>query len=238
MLLVGANGAIGTRYRHVLNYLDIPFVSFDANYVKNPLKHETVITHRRLEEFTEQPALICTPTHLHFKHVKKMVDMGYSDFLVEKPVFSEAHEYTEALGWAGVSIHSVMNYKLLDSPGAIGPTRYMNFHAGKERPEWNLFQIVALARSEIEINLECPVWTCYLNGKKITLEQINQSYLEQVKKYLHDRDHCVTLDEAEGYFYKVRKWFSQNWQSESKPDSAPVASQAKSFVHSGTEKQF
>lgn len=237
MVLVGANGAIGTRYRFILNHLERPFVSFDVNYIKNELPFEHVITHKDLARYNQEAALICVPSQLHFKTLNKLRHLGYTRFFVEKPVFTEINHYEEASQW-DVDIRAAMNYKFIDDPAASGRTIYSNFYAGKERTEWNLFQPVALARGEIELNLECPVWSLYLNGKKISLEQINLSYVQMIKTYLDNPHLCVSLEEAEGYFFKVKRWFSQNWQSEFKPDSHPKDSLTKLSVQYSTEKTF
>lgn len=240
LLIIGAAGQIGTRYRHVLNYLGRGFISHDINFIQDTLPREVFITHKLLKDWRHLPVLVCTPSHTHYKTVKRLMDLGYTKFLVEKPVFTEGTHYYEALDWRldGISIHAAMNYKELDDKTSEGFTVYKNFYAGKEKTKWNLFQPVALARGDIEIDLRCPIWTCYLNGKKISLEQINQSYLEMIKKYLSNDHRCVTLSEAHDYFYKVERWFSLRSPSDYKPDSPAPDSREKLFDPFGTEKTY
>jgi hypothetical protein len=227
MIIVGASGRIGERYKAVLNHLGRKFYSYDAQFKPARFKKETAILASDLKaKSMVKPVLIATPSRTHYAVLEKFYKLGYREFLIEKPMFTEVAQYAAAECLKGVDIRGIANYKWID--GKQGVTEYDHFDAGKESPEWNLFQIIALARGELILKSESPTWQCTLNGRKLSLEEVHQSYITQMDKFFKNREDCLGLGEAETWFFRVKRYMQTRYVLESKPDLAPKGSPAKS----------
>jgi hypothetical protein len=228
MLIVGASGKIAQRYKAILNYLGHPFYSYDVNFKEATWPLEKSVQAKDLHKIVrEEPAvLIATPSDTHFKVLKRFYHMGYRRFLIEKPIFTQQLDYELAREFEGADIRGIANYRYVD--GAGGHTIYDYYDAGGEKWYWNLFQIIAMAKSTLTVKRDSPVWSCTLNGKKLTLEEVHKSYIFQIQEFLSNPEKCLSLDEGEEWFFKVRKFVQKQLASESKPDLAQKDSPGKS----------
>ncbi len=232
MFLVG-RGSIGKRYAAILNYLEIPFFSYDPiDYL--PFSYEKRInkldsTH--IKNLSKE-AIIATPTENHIETAEYLLNYGFEKLLIEKPMFLEEDDYY----WADAQkadIRMVCNYHLLD--GIYGDTVYNYYEQGKEQPWMNLFQIIGLAQGKIKINYDSPVWYCKLNGRELTLEDVHKSYIEMLKLWMSTPERLVTPMEALRWHRKCIEW--QKLESGYKAVSAVKDSPTKSSTNSGKEKR-
>lgn len=230
MLIVGSSGRIAQRYKAILNHLKHPFFSYDVNFKPAVWPKESIVQSKDLHRIikNELPIIIATPSDTHYRVLKRFYDLGGRKFLIEKPIFTNSIDYTNAKdAFPDALISGIANYRYLDE--TEGKTTYDYFDAGQEKWYWNLFQIIALARGEIELKSDSPVWKCALNGKKLSLEDVHQSYILQIQEFLNTPEKCLSLEEGEEWFYKVKRYVRKLSDSASKPDLAAPASQGKSL---------
>lgn len=226
MIIVGSSGRIAQRYKAILNYLQKDFYSYDVNFKAPTYRREKSVQGKDIHKLKDVPAFICTPSHTHYKVLEKFYVMGYRDFLIEKPLFTHHADYENARHLKGARISGICNYKYID--GKKGETHYNYFDAGQEKLHWNLFQIIALARNELKLESESPIWQCTLNGRKLSLEDVHKSYILQLEDFFKNPLKGLSLDEAEEWFFKVQKFVQKQLVLESKPDSDPTDSLKKS----------
>lgn len=227
MLIVGAAGSMGKRYRAILNSLNVPFKSFDLVEYPRMWENETIIP--AVDWFHVkhcQRAIVCTPSRTHSISVDELQELGIKKLLIEKPMFDHETDYQ----WARkqtADLRMVCNYKFID--GTEGPTMYNYYDAGREEPWMNYFQIIGMARGELQIHDRSPVWQCTMNGRILSLLDVQNSYVTMIRKWIKDPSELVGLEEAYQWFQKAQKW-----ASEYKAGSPLDDFQIKSSMKSGT----
>lgn len=169
-LLIGCLGSMGQRYQAILNYLKEPFEGIDvAKFSKRPFKE--------FDRF-----IIATPTPTHFKWFLELQEFK-KPILIEKPISKNLDEVRQIVnGQAPVSM--MMQYKFLMDPTSMGPSSYNYFRHGNDGLVWDLFQIIALSNSHPDIAEDSPIWSCWINGKKLNLSDMDAAYVKAVSSFL------------------------------------------------------
>lgn len=197
ILLLGSNGSMGRRYQAILNHLSVPYIPLD---IGQQCFHSKFI----------QGTIIATPTETHSTLIKQVAD--YGPILCEKPICKSLAEMNETLDFIrdeGVKFTMMNQYSLLDDPFSAGHTHYDYYNTGKDGTVWDCMQIIGAARSTVTIKSESPIWSCVLNGKKISIEQMDHAYLKFVKLWLEFKP-LQTLDYIREMHYKVREYELKN----------------------------
>lgn len=170
ILLLGAEGSMGRRYQAILKHLKVSYLPVEINEEVPRLVFDGVI--------------IATPTDTHQGLIKKY---HYMPILCEKPVCRNLFELNETLDFVrDNNVHFTMmnQYFLLDDPHMTGPTIYDFYNTGKDGLHWDCLQIIGLARTTVEIMNKSPIWSCMLNGKQLSILDMDKAYLDFVKKWL------------------------------------------------------
>ncbi len=205
--LIGSEGSMGMRYQAVLAHLKEPFTPLDSTKNKESEIEKAVKESTRI--------LIATPTKTHVEILRKYMPLK-KPILCEKPVTKDIVEMIELHSWAskqGYSYNMVMQYKRLDIPFKT-PDRwshYNYFRPGK--PEdglaWNCMQTIALAQGPVWISDKSPVWECTVNGRSLSLANMDQAYVDEIRLWLIGALD-QSMDEILQMHKKVHEWKEQH----------------------------
>jgi hypothetical protein len=177
ILILGAEGAMGRRYQAILRYLGKPFRCAD---VRNP---EDLV-----QEMASQAhgLIIATPTATHTQLIRKYLKYGIP-ILCEKPItknVAELKELTMDIRRAGSPFRMMQQYSMLMEPRKIGKTQYNYFKHGSDGLIWDCIQIITLARGDVRLGEDSPIWRCMINGKALDLAHMDAAYIGYVQKWL------------------------------------------------------
>ena len=161
--IVGYNGNMARRYRAILDYLDISHCGEDVG-------------HRfgRLDEC--QGVIITTPTNMHLWHLDQFERTGLP-ILCEKPISLGVFTLPK-----DANIQMVNQYAFT-GPWPEGVTYYNNWNTGKDGLEWDCINIIGLARGEVVVENNSPFWKCAINGKELTLHDIDMGYIKMIEAW-------------------------------------------------------
>lgn len=178
VLIIGSEGSMGKRYQAILKYLEIPFSGVDINHSVGFVLNKVADASR---------VILCTPTDNHFSYLEKIIPIG-KPILCEKPISRSLREMERILGL--IEQHRsnfAMTFQyseLVPANQDPGQSHYHYFRSGKDGLIWDCLQIIALAKGEIEISNDSPVWRCMINGRKLSLSDMDHAYLNFTRKWL------------------------------------------------------
>lgn len=177
ILIVGSNGSMGKRYQAVLRYLGHAFTGMDK---ESP--------HEAIAYAAEKAAgvIICTPTDTH-EDMIRLVLPARKPILCEKPVCKDVGKLRALLkeiDEADVPFRMVMQYQHLVDKNRIGKSFYDYFRTGNDGLLWDCMQILGFARGEVEIRNKSPMWSCMINGKTLSIKDMDAAYIAEVQQWL------------------------------------------------------
>lgn len=179
-LIIGANGSMGTRYRAIFDWLDVPYWAVDRETSLDTIKTRAQAADR---------ILLCTPTITHYDLLKHLIPLE-RPILCEKPIVKDLDDLNEILTMARrlkTPFNMVMQYEeLLNDDGLESDEEsvYDYFRHGNDGLVWDCLQIIALANGDINIDEKSPIWTCQINGQKLDLAKMDQAYVSHVRRWL------------------------------------------------------
>jgi hypothetical protein len=175
IVIFGSNGSMGKRYQTILNYLNIHHVDIDVST-------DMYQDYKKIDGI-----IIATPTDTHLEFIKIFSDLKVP-ILCEKPLSTDFKEIEQikALVDQGLNLTMMNQYKLLDDPSSEGPSFYNYFRHGNDGLYWDCMQIIGLARGSIQIHESSPVWTCMLNGKALSLSDMDWAYVQYVQDWIQN----------------------------------------------------
>lgn len=174
--LLGANGSMGRRYQAILRYLQAAYQAFD----REEFHLERVASALR----SSDRVIIATPTpsHLSLCALVSVEAPGIS-ILCEKPL-ATTREALEAM-LVLPNLMMMAQYTLLDAH-KDGDTCYDYFHSGQDGLAWDCCQLIGLARGSVILRNESPIWRCTLNGRALSLDELEQAYVKFVAKWIRN----------------------------------------------------
>lgn len=179
VLIVGAKGNMGRRYAAILTYLGKEWTGVD---IEQPSSSTRAAAQR------SDGVIIATPTKTHASLIRLMADLK-KPILCEKPVTTDIAEMrTMALELKlnKTNLTMVHQYKeLIDMP-SIGWSYYNYWNHGRDGLVWDCIQIIALARSEVAIQDDSPVWKCRINGKALNLRHMDRAYIKMIDRWMRE----------------------------------------------------
>lgn len=178
ILIVGSEGSMGKRYQCILKYLGKSFVCAD--------KQDSLSNIRRLAEKTEG-IIIATPTETHVDLVSSLLPFR-KPILCEKPVSKDVSilkELNQRIEDSKTPFRMMFQYEILNRSCSYGPSRYNYFKHGNDGLVWDCLQIIGLARKEIVLGEDSPIWSCKLNGKALSLSHMDAAYIAYVQKWFN-----------------------------------------------------
>lgn len=177
ILIVGSSGSMGLRYQSILRYLDVDFKIYDIKQKIRPTLTQVATN--------VDGVILATPTDTHFDYIYKFAWQNIP-ILCEKPLSKNKDELDAIKSFAknGLNLTMMMQYKMLDDPSSTGDSHYNYFRTGNDGLKWDCLQIIGLARGNVAISNGSPIWDCKLNGKQLSLADMDLAYVNFVKEWL------------------------------------------------------
>ena len=178
IVLIGSSGSMGRRYQAILRFLDQDFIGFDLGQDAEAIAEA---------ERGSTGVIIASPTDTHERYLRAFDDLPVP-ILCEKPVMKNLPSLARFLDDRRAAFRMMTQYALLDQKGLpdYGLTHYDFYHHGTDGLAWNCMQLIGLARGAVQLYEQSPIWTCYLNGRKLSLDQVGWAYVEYVRLWLRE----------------------------------------------------
>lgn len=182
IVLFGAKGSMGRRYLSILRFLKIPCIAYD----RGDFSLEDVVDKLR----SSDGAIVATPTDMHLALCSLIAaETPTVPILCEKPLSKKLGEVEAILGFPN-RITMMTQYAMLDPSSVDGhETVYDYYDSGKDGLGWDCIQLLGLARGPVDLRAESPVWRCVLNGRRLTLHEVQQAYVEFVDTWMAGKVH-------------------------------------------------
>ena len=179
ILVVGYKGNMGRRYTSILNYLQVPWFGLDVDDIKTGYQGKLD------KKFTA--VIIATPTLIHCEYIRMFAKIEVP-ILCEKPITKDLEELNKTLDYVAAypsaKLDMVMQYKELVYSTAKKPTKYNYYKSGNDGIYWDCIQIIGLAKGEIYLSNESPIWKCQINGQHLKIQDMDWAYVEMIKRWL------------------------------------------------------
>lgn len=168
---------MGLRYQAILRYLGKEFVGVDRETNEK----------KRLEiAKTCDGIIIASPTETHEIVIQDLLE-AKKPILCEKPVSKDIDalgRIIERVEKERVPFRMMYQYSILTNPSRIGKTFYDYFRHGSDGLMWDCLQIIGLARGECVLKENSPLWSCMINGKRLSLADMDAAYIAYIQKWL------------------------------------------------------
>ena len=187
ILIYGADGSMGKRYQAILKYLEQPFSTIE-------IKDDKTVVSERLEACSR--VILCTPTDTHYPLLKDIIPVG-KPILCEKPITKAMFELADILNRCETNktdFNMTFQYSEFPEVNLTGPdgqqwvtaepSSYNYFRTGNDGLVWDCLQIIALAKGEIQLGNDSPIWQCTINGYALDQSQMDGAYVSFVERWL------------------------------------------------------
>lgn len=192
ILIIGADGNMGQRYSKILNFLGEPWFGVDK---------KDKVSNYQLNKTTG--VIIASPTQCHMDH---LIEFEKFPILCEKPITTKMIDW-ELLEKRNLKhFNMVEQYKFLADPMAEGITQYAYFKHGNDGIYWDCIQPIGLAKGDIYLSEESPVWQCIINGKKIDLRKMDKAYIDNVRAWLRKDSFLSGFDQIKEMHFKTKRF--------------------------------
>jgi hypothetical protein len=174
--VIGAKGNMGRRYISICNYLDIPCIGCDFDEI--PPYSDKFTTH----------FIIATPTDTHEKILKSICELKKHSckILCEKPINTTGYlSVLDDIKESGHEIFMVNQYAYYSHLiyESNGVTSYNYYNSGKDGIFFDCIQLIHLAKDEIKLSNNNPIWDASINGVKLDRETIDLCYVKMIKDF-------------------------------------------------------
>lgn len=187
VLIVGADGNMGARYKAVLEYLGVPYSGVDKHH-----SEQWVQTAAR----NAKSIIIATPTDTHTQVIRTLGELN-RPILCEKPLTKDMDDLEDCLDFCrdvGTNLTMVYQYSMLNpGPELMGWTHYNYFRHGSDGLVWDCIQVIGLARGPLALEESSPIWTCTLNGRTLSLSSMDRAYVDFVDNWLRRPGHSLDM---------------------------------------------
>jgi hypothetical protein len=172
--VIGGKGNMGRRYAKILErYCDCDVLVVDTD------THETTADMQSCDGI-----IISVPTEVHVRTIYKNLMYG-KPILCEKPITKNILKLQTLLSIEGLDLSMINQYEFLDDKTSEGHTSYNYFKTGNDSLLWDCINIMGVARSSYDIRNDSLIWTCRLNGKQISLSDMDLAYIDNIKGWVN-----------------------------------------------------
>lgn len=202
ILIVGANGNMGQRYSKILNFLGEPWIGVDK---------KDKISNYDLKKIKK--VIIASPTDCHMEH---LIEFEKFPILCEKPITTKMIDFELLEKRKLTHFKMVEQYKFLVDPMAFGVTKYSYFKHGNDGIYWDCIQPIGLAKGDVYLSEESPVWHCIINGKSIDLRKMDEAYIHNVKAWLRGDSFLSGYEQIKKMHLKTKSFLKTgelHWKS-------------------------
>jgi hypothetical protein len=130
--------------------------------------------------------IICSPSDEHLTHIKQAIP-SQLPILCEKPItrnFDELQTFEKNQHLNLSQLQMVNQYSFLEAGSRGGLTEYDYFKSGADGLLWDCINIVGLARGKVRLANNSPVWDCAINGKQLSLADMDVAYLKMISSWV------------------------------------------------------
>jgi hypothetical protein len=78
----------------------------------------------------------------------------------------------------------VNQYNWISPKNTNKNTHYDFFKTGGDGLYWDCINVIGLANGLVEINNTSPIWSCAINGKSLSLFDVDISYIHMIEDWL------------------------------------------------------
>jgi hypothetical protein len=178
ILILGGKGNMGQRYQAVLRHLRKDFTIADVDM-------KPADTWKMAE--SSEGIILATPTDTHTAFILSLAKLG-KPILSEKPISKDVKELKKVLRHVKKQcpIAMVYQYGVIADRKAVGLTSYDYFKHGSDGLFWDCIQLVGLANGALELAEDSPIWKCSVNGKRLSLSQMDHAYIEFMAMWMRN----------------------------------------------------
>jgi hypothetical protein len=187
--VVGGKGNMGRRYCCILDFLGVPYYVVD-------LDTDTSV-HLNTTGF-----ILATPTNTHSALIMQYAKEWQLPILCEKPICKDPKELSEILKiktplrminqYAYYFLHSKNALKRIEmcAPEYMkGATYYNYYNSGSDGKYWDHINIIGLnSDDDINIRYDSPVWDCWINGKFIEKQRMDEAYIWDIEDWIEKKN--------------------------------------------------
>lgn len=177
IMLIGAEGSMGCRYRAILNYIGKESLPIDLGH-----------TNEFIFEMAARSdgIIIASPTDTHVPYLKLFRGLK-KPILCEKPFTKDIEELEPLMReyqeekWP---LSMMYQYSILASTKTSGLSYYNYFKHGSDGLAWDCLQIIGLANGKVELEETSPEWRCSINGEHVHYGTMDIAYIQYVRRWL------------------------------------------------------
>ena len=184
-VIFGANGSMGRRYTAICKNMGHTVLPIEIGQTLSPT-----------EDFDY--AIIATPTKTHFDIVKKLLPYNKT-ILCEKPVCFNLRRVKELrLLDKRHLVKVVCNWKFVKGmlPFNHNKIEYNFYNTGKDGLYYDCCQLVLLSHGSCILRTTSPTFMATVNGKSISLTNIENSYITMIEKLINHPEELWELKEG------------------------------------------
>lgn len=175
ILVVGAEGNMGTRYMTILKHLGIPAHGVDLGDPEDEVS---------LVPSSIDGIIIATPTNCHIANIRAFAKMK-KPILCEKPISKDPEEIKALFQeFPSLNLQMVYQYSILAQENCTGISSYNYFKHGGDGLIWDCIQIIGLAKGEIILEETSPEWHCIINGQRLSNSLMDMAYIQFIRKWV------------------------------------------------------
>lgn len=176
VLLVGSSGAIGRRYKAILNYLNVDVLECDPESgTGDNIFNKT------------DGVLVASPTTTH-RSILEYVLKHDVPVLCEKPLCASLEECYHAIHLPNAKRRLYMVDNWVHMLGGFRKNyviKYRNWYMGKESFAFNMAQPIYLTSlGKLQVNKNYPMFEAHVDDKIYTAYEIEKSYVEMIEKWI------------------------------------------------------
>ena len=169
--IVGVKGGMGRRYKAILDFLGVKTSLYDVDnwgQVSSQVELDGII--------------IASPTDCHYDNLKELKHLNVP-ILCEKPITKDSLQLKEILEW-DFTLTMVNQYSYMIDVQTTGETSYDYYNTGRDGLKWDCINISGLAKEQVVIYDNSPIWKCKLNGKELSIKDMDQAYIDMIEDWL------------------------------------------------------
>jgi len=177
--LIGSSGSMGLRYQAIFKMLGLEYIPLDVDRTPGEVIEIAAACDR---------ILIASPTHTHVNYLRELLPFK-KPILCEKPITKDVESLRELHDFckrAGFSYQMVMQYKELPIGTGKESSYYDYFRHGADGLAWDCIQILALANGWVDLREASPIWSCVINGQRLSLADMDRAYIRMIRRWINN----------------------------------------------------
>lgn len=175
IMVIGGKGNMGQRYCAILRHLGIKYSTIDIEDKDQLFKRDLA-----------DGFIVATPTKNHIKMIYDLAQYN-KPILCEKPISTNVESllpFLETMRRQDLNLQMVNQYAYMPLGDGEGFTEYNYFKHGGDGLAWDCLNILGLANGEVHLGDDSPIWRCTINGKKLSIADMDNAYINMVANWV------------------------------------------------------